>query len=84
MNEYVITFGQKYRREPHPTFPAAHPDGYVTVVAEDFEDCRRQTLAVLGRAWAFDYAPGELDVEKWAPLGELGRIENGVPSWTVA
>jgi len=75
--EYRITFGQRYPREPHPTFPQAHKDGYLTVVARDSEDARTQTNDALGPRWAAAYPPGFLD-DHWVPLGELGRLENGV------
>lgn len=80
MSEYRITFGMKYPQEPHPTFPRAHHDGYVTVVADGREDARRQAVEVLSTGWAFDYPAEELE-DRFAPLGELGRIENGRGDW---
>ena len=55
MSNYFVTFGQKYAREPHPTFPGAHPDGVLKVVAEDEADARRLVFDTIGRFWAFMY-----------------------------
>jgi hypothetical protein len=77
MTEYRVTFGQKYRRDPHPTYRKAHPDGWLTIVAPDEVAARNVAVSRLGRAWAFMYAPENWD-PKWYPLGELDRIE--VPS----
>lgn len=68
--EYHVTFGQKYRREPHPTFPKAHPDGWVTVWAHDEDKARQITVKRLGRAWAFLYGPDTWE-PSWYPLGNL-------------
>lgn len=63
MPEYRITFGQRERHEEHPTFPAAHPDGYVTIVAEDYDAARNIAIRHLGRRFAFQY---EQPAEGWA------------------
>lgn len=76
MTEYRITFGLKYSRETHPQFPAAHPDGWLTILAAREEVARLIANAVLDRDWAFLYS-GPFD-EKWAqyhPMGELARID---------
>lgn len=69
-----ITFGIKYADEPHPTFPAAHPDGWLTVVnAADHEAARAAAVEALGTAWAFDYI--EPPSRKYCPRGELGQLD---------
>lgn len=76
MTEYRFTFGLKYSRETHPQFPAAHPDGWLTILAAREEVARLIANAVLDRDWAFLYS-GPFD-EKWAqyhPMGELARID---------
>lgn len=77
VQEYRFTFGMKYSREEHPAFPAAHPDGWLTILARSEEQARAVAWAVIGAAWAFCYAE-PFDEAKWAqdhPLGELARID---------
>lgn len=86
LREYRITFGQKYAREAHPVFPAAHPDGWVTILASDYASARATAFASLGRFWG-DLYDMELKGNRflgdvlghatdWSlfPRGELGRI----------
>ena len=44
MNSYYLTFGQKYRREPHPSGLSVHPDGYVEIIASSFEEARATAI----------------------------------------
>ena len=60
MSNYFVTFGQKYAREPHPTFPGAHPDGVLRVVAEDEDDAHRLVFDTIGTHWAFLYSEDRL------------------------
>jgi len=74
--EYRVTFGQKYRGETHPSFPEAHPDGWLTIVAEDRGQARAAAAAKLGREWCDMYGPESWPhVSHYFPLGELGRID---------
>lgn len=68
-----ITFGMQYAREPHPTFPAAHPNGYFVIEAPTAVACRELAVLLFQRHWAFDYGEAEFD-PSFHPLGELGRI----------
>jgi hypothetical protein len=52
MSTFYVTFGQQYRHEAHPTFPKAHPDGWVTVVAADELAARSLAVERLGTAWS--------------------------------
>jgi monoamine oxidase len=64
MKEYRVTFGLKYRTNEHPTWPKAHPDGWLTVIAENENMARRFTAAGEHQAdWDLYFK------------GELGRIE---------
>jgi hypothetical protein len=74
MAEFYVTFGAQYPREPHPAFPEAHHDGWVTIVADNYLDARDIAFRELRRHWAFIYTPGELN-ESWFPLGELARFD---------
>lgn len=71
MSEFYVTFGIKYAREPHPTFAAAHPDGWVTIEAPDEIAARTVAFERLGIYFAFIYydAPDGC----LFPRGELAR-----------
>lgn len=74
MKSFMVTFGQKYRTEPHPKAPA-HPDGWVTVKAEDYDAARVKTVNVFGQAWSMLYAEEDfVDSAHFYPLGELQVI----------
>ncbi len=75
MTETRITFGVQYAHKTHPTFPAAHPDGYVTIEA-DVDTARRAAHMLFGRAWAFTYPAAEFDAARWAPRGQLWRVDD--------
>lgn len=53
MNTYYITFGQKYRHEPHPL--GGHPDGWIEVHAEYEVEARQMIHKLCGSKWAFIY-----------------------------
>lgn len=82
MAEYRLTFGHRFAREPHPTFPAAHPDGWVTIIADTWEQARRFAFDHFGQSWAFLYTEEEFGADgSWTqpmdvvfPRGELGRF----------
>lgn len=78
MPEFYFTFGQKYRREPHPC-EYAHPDGYVTVVAPDILTARLWFVNRFGNAFCSSYTEEDMERMKTEfdfplfPLGELYR-----------
>jgi hypothetical protein len=77
VNEYRVTFGQKYHREEHPTCPEAHPDGWVTILAPNYVLARRSAADVLER-WFCDLVDvAEQPDYPWDlyPRGELCRWE---------
>ncbi len=72
LHEYRLTFGVRYATEPHPTFPQADPDGWVTILAPDMEAAREVAFSRLGKAWAF-LEPPERMRERFFPHGEIAR-----------
>lgn len=83
LREYRFTFGQKYALEVHPRFGAAHPDGWLTILAHDDLDARVAAVNLLGQEWAFMYPPRELETVAWGhlfPRGELGRLTSAEAS----
>lgn len=83
MPEFIITFGDQYRREPHPTFPAAHPDGFVTIEAADIARARAIAFDRFGQKWSMAYSKEEFESDESRRLytrGELGRVKAGAVS----
>ncbi|MGH3795991.1 MAG: hypothetical protein ACRDSP_14000 [Pseudonocardiaceae bacterium] len=82
--EFFVTFGAQYRDQLHPTLSVAHPDGWVTVVAQDYDAARALAIGWLGTAWCDIYSE-KPDLALF-PLGELWRLERepetGPPSQT--
>lgn len=74
MPDYYITFGFQYPREPPPTFPEAHHDGWVTIVADNAPQAREIAFREFGRHWSFMYEPAEIDTSYY-PKGELARFD---------
>lgn len=50
---FYITFGQKYRREAHPSGYNVSPDGVVRVVAPNYEAARELAVKSFGDQWSF-------------------------------
>lgn len=90
MPEYRVTFGQQYGRDDHPRLThIAHPDGWLTIVADDLNRAREITVAMVGRFWSNIYDPAnphDADTE-WDvlfPRGELLRVIDPAMSSPVA
>lgn len=75
MPDFYVTFGQKYPREPHPSWGAAHHNGWVRLVgATDRADARGWATVLFGRQWSevYDSLHGFTAL---FPLGEIGRVD---------
>lgn len=70
--KWFVTFGQRYRIEEHPFLPGAHPDGWVTIIADTMDEARQKAFEALGQHWSMIY--DNIDPE-WYPMGELARFE---------
>lgn len=75
MIDLYVTFGMKYAREPHPTYPKAHPDGWLRITAPTVEDAFNLIARRIGTAYAFYYTSANFEPH-WHPMGELDH-------WTV-
>lgn len=72
MKTFYVTFGQKYRHEPHPVLPEAHPDGYLAIEADTEEQARAKAFELTGGKFAFMY---QTEPERaFYPLGEIDRV----------
>lgn len=70
--EYRFTVGVQYARKAHPSMPHAHPDGWLAVHASTQDEARALAVALLGREWAFDYAPEQWQAGDWDRLYPAG------------
>jgi hypothetical protein len=78
MPEFRVTFGQKWRREPHPQLPVAHPDGYVIIEAETWDQAFEEAKLVLGKNFSDVYsAPLSAEEARMYPRGVLARFVVG-------
>lgn len=81
--EFIITFGSQYRTMEHPTFPPAHPDGYVVIHAVDEPTARATAFGMFGDHWSMCYTRKEFmrdgveQVERWYPLGAIADVHIG-------
>lgn len=70
MQEFRLTFGQKYRRRPHPIFgESLTPDHWVVVKAPDYERAYEAIEALLNGEWS-NLEPAEEFDESFYPKGE--------------
>lgn len=74
MKNYYFTFGQQYRDEPHPSYPKANPNGWVRIVAEDWEKARIKAFDLFGASFSFQYSEHGFD-PKYFPMGEIECIQ---------
>lgn len=70
---FYCTFGQRYRREPHPSGKAVDPDGWVAITAPDEESARAKMAEVYGMDWSWIYPADDFD-ESSFPAGCFARM----------
>lgn len=80
MAEYFVTFGSQYtpRNERHPNYDKAHRDGWVTIVADSYDQARDEVVRRLGVRWSMLYGADGFEPE-YFPLGELDRWDAAAP-----
>lgn len=71
IEKFMVTFGQKYRQEPHPFIPAAHPDGVGTVWAKGYEAAVALVQERTGIYYSGVYEWSDDDVTRYYPRGSL-------------
>lgn len=74
MKQFSITFGQKYRSEPHPVSKLCHPDGWVVVHASSYEDARFLVSEAFENKWGFIYDGPEPSSPWLYGLGQTGTL----------
>lgn len=83
MRTYCITFGVKYRREPHPVLGDMHelPDGWVTIEANDEEEAREWLIENLDNAYCSiseEEIFRKFKLGRYYELGDLGDVREMV------
>ena len=74
LRDFILTFPLRFARpdQEHPTFPAAHPNGWVRISAPNYIEAKEYAFETFGHDWAFLYPDTELvDTHHLYPLGEL-------------
>lgn len=80
MATFYVTFGQKYLREEHPYFSAAHPDGWLEVEAEGYIEAVTMVQENLQQKYSSIYSEESWD-PSFFPGGKIGTItEQGITS----
>lgn len=76
MSDHIVTFGQRYREEPHPALGRDHrlPDGFGLVKAPDYRTAVAAAQAILGIRYSMVYIDTP-ENRAWYPLGQLFTID---------
>lgn len=73
MKTFYATFGDKYRNEPHPVIPEAHPDAYITIKALTLDEAYSKMVDKLSPDFALIYASDKFDPTLY-PHGSIAAI----------
>lgn len=73
--EWHVSFGVQHPREPHPTYSKADGNGYITILADNYDQARDFAYNLLGTKWALLYEPGSPMEARYWPLGEIERFD---------
>lgn len=73
MPVFCVTFGQRFRREPHPADVQIHPDGWVEIEARSEEAATAVARKHFGDQWSNLYSETDFD-RQYFPLGCLFRL----------
>ncbi len=70
--KFFVTFGQKYRTEPHPVLGLipSLPDQWVEIEAETVKAAHDAAMILLMQAWSMMYSEAEFD-DSYYPKGKL-------------
>ena len=74
--DFYMTFPLRFADHTveHPTFPAAHPGGWVRITAPDFPTAREYAFDTFKGEWAFIYSAERFRLScHLYPLGELSH-----------
>lgn len=74
LKKFYLTFGQIYAREQHPRMVEAHPDGYVVIMACNYDHAREMAFNALGPAWSMIYDETEFNNMSLYPRGPIARL----------
>ena len=66
MPKWYLTFGSKYRQEPHPLGMGGNPNGWIEVHAPDELAARKQVVELIGDKWSMLYSEEEFTSEDYA------------------
>jgi len=61
LQRFEVTFGDQYRRDSHPTWPPAHPEGYAALWVPDEASAQQLAFRLFHSSWSFLYSPDHPD-----------------------
>jgi len=70
---YYATFPPKYSDNSHPTLPAAHPDGYLTINATSETEASAKVQSRIADDYSMIYTAPDFDKSLY-PLGSIATI----------
>lgn len=73
-DKYFLTFGQKYRREHHPSGYNINPDGWFEIYVYNYDLARQKAFEYFGQDWCWLYSEQEFERDDF-PAGKIGAIE---------
>jgi len=80
MNKFFVTFAQRYRDTNHPVSSSIHPDGYITIEADNKGEALKLADEIIGNSnYSMMYTENEIkeNTMEWEcnfPLGNLHTI----------
>lgn len=78
MHAFYLTFGVQYPEVPHPRWAGADKDGWVKILALDYDDARNVAVSHFGPHWSMLYPaahfPEEYHKRRYYPKGQLALL----------
>jgi hypothetical protein len=71
---FYVTFGVQYAGGNHPVYPKADCNGWVRIVADDYEKARVKAFEMFGRCWSNIRTESDWKPE-YFPMGEIECVE---------
>lgn len=73
-DKFFLTFGQRYKREHHPSGYNINPNGWIEVYAYNYDLARQKAFDVFGSDWCWLYSEQGFNQNDF-PSGKLASIE---------
>lgn len=74
LQNYYVTFGVQYSREPHPCGAYIDPNGYAVIRAVSYKHAHEAAFHKYGQAWSFLYDEEDFEAD-YHPYGCIEALE---------